>query len=186
MERMSRTVCFFCSWKSLQFDESDLSDHSFQSGPTSLLRHWNTQLYSPASNRKNTLVYSCMFRDVFGDHCTAVLHGYDCVPTKNTVSGSGRLLDLRPTWIRPGSLLPVHSACTVEFFCLWIVLSCLPHPHPPTAQGPIRPGLILQGNLSFSQQPQTWRLAKSTPPWWSWNTTVRARPKSCRRCVRNR
>lgn len=59
-------------------------------------------------------------------------------------------------------------------------------PLPPRLRVPYHSGLILQGNLSFSQQPQTWQSAKSTPPWWSWNTTGRASRKSCRPCGKNR
>lgn len=59
-------------------------------------------------------------------------------------------------------------------------------PLPPRLRVPYHSGLILQGNLSFSQQPQIWQSAKSTPPWWSWNTTGRASRKSCRPCGKNR
>lgn len=63
------------------------------------------------------------------------------------------------TFDRRGSGLALSCRCTLHALLNFSVcgLCCLvsPTPIPPTAQGPIRPGLILQGNLSFSQQPQT-------------------------------
>lgn len=56
----------------------------------------------------------------------------------------------------------------------------------PRAQGPFQKGLILQGNLSFSQQRQTWQWGKSTLPWWSWSTTGRARSSARRLFVMSR
>ena len=64
------------------------------------------------------------------------------------------------------------------------------HASPPfyhsSRSGSIPKGLILQGNLSFSQQRQTWRWGKSTLPWWSWSTTGRARSSARRLSVMSR
>lgn len=71
--------------------------------------------------------------------------------------------------------------CLCECVSLSLCACLVPSTPIPLAQGPICSGLIVQGNLSLSQQQQTWRWGRSTLPWWLWSTTGRARPSALRR-----
>lgn len=78
-------------------------------------------------------------------------------------------------------------SCVYESPALFLCLSaCLTPFYHSSRSGSIPKGLILQGNLSFSQQRQTWPWGKSTLPWWSWSTTDKARSSARRLFVMSR
>lgn len=79
------------------------------------------------------------------------------------------------------------TVCSV-FLCDFLSRLHASHPFPTIhcAQGPFQKGLILQVNLSLSQQRQTSQWGKYTPPWWLWSTTGRARSSAHRPFVTSR
>lgn len=76
--------------------------------------------------------------------------------------------------------------CVRVQVCFSVLCACLTPFYHSSRSGSIPKGLILQVNLSFSQQQQTWQWEKSTLPWWSWSTTDRARSSARRPFVMSR
>lgn len=83
------------------------------------------------------------------------------------------------------SVKRLFAPCSCLVFCL----VCMPHtPFLPFLALRVhsKKGLILQVNLSLSQQRQTSQWEKSMPPWWSWSTTGRAKSSAPRPFVTSR